>query len=56
MPRKPGVKKTPTVIRLTEEARSLLHRLATKSGLSLAAYMETLIRREAKREKVESEE
>jgi hypothetical protein len=56
MPRKRGVPKTPQVIRLTDEAKSLLARLAAKSGLSLAAYMETLIRREAKREKVDADE
>lgn len=53
MPRRRGVPKEPTVIRLTEEARSMLRALADKNGLTLAAYMETLIRREAKREKLD---
>jgi predicted HicB family RNase H-like nuclease len=53
MARQPGVEKEPTSIRLTPEAKRLLALLAEKNGLSVAAWVETTIRREAKREKVE---
>ena len=53
MPRQAGVVKEPTSIRLTPEAKRLLGLLAERSGLSIAAWVETMIRREAKREKID---
>jgi len=53
MPRKERVVKYPTSVRLTPEALRLLQALAAKSGISQAAWMESIIRREAKREKME---
>src|SRR5436190_18994027 len=52
MPKKGATLKEPTSIRLTPEAKQLLGRLAEKNGVSLSAWMETLIRREARREKI----
>jgi predicted DNA-binding protein len=52
MPKKDGIKKEQTSIRLTLEAKALMSRLAEKAGVSQAAWLETVIRREAKREKV----
>jgi hypothetical protein len=56
VPKKNGTRKEGTSVRLTPEARRLLRLLAEKNGLSQAAWMETIIRREARREKIEAEE
>lgn len=55
MPKRDGVKKEPTSIRLTAEAKRLWALLAEKAGISQAAWLETTIRREARREKVGTE-
>ncbi len=52
MPKIDGTPKTATSIRLTDEAKRLLRLLAEHNGISQAAWLETIIRREAKREKV----
>jgi predicted transcriptional regulator len=55
MPKREGVRKEPTSIRLTPEAKELLAKLADANGISQAAWLETTIRREARREKIEAE-
>lgn len=42
----------PTTFRLTAEARRLLKLLSQKKGISMAAVMETVIRKEAKEEEL----
>jgi predicted DNA-binding protein len=55
MPKKNGTPKEATSIRLTTEAKRLLRLLADKAGVSQAAWLETIIRKEAERKKVEVE-
>jgi hypothetical protein len=52
MPKIGKTVKDPTSIRLTPEAKKLLTLLAYQNGLSQSAWMETIIRREAKRSKL----
>jgi hypothetical protein len=49
MPKRDGVRKEPTSVRLTPEAKELLGKLADAGGISQAAWLETTIRREAKK-------
>lgn len=42
-----------TSFRLTEEARRLLAVLSERKGISMTAVLETLIRKEAKEEKID---
>jgi uncharacterized protein (DUF1778 family) len=53
MPKKDGMPKEQTSIRLTPDAKRLLRLLADANGVSQAAWMETTIRREAKKARLE---
>lgn len=53
MAKTPGVPKVLMNVRMTVAAKEMLKRLADRAGISQAAWMETIIRREAKREKAE---
>jgi len=53
MRKRATIEKHPTSIRLTAEAKELLALLAEKGGVSVAAWMETMIRREAKRQGIQ---
>jgi predicted transcriptional regulator len=55
MPKRLPTPKEATSFRLTPEAKRLLEALAEKNGLSLSACMETIIRKEARREKISLE-
>jgi predicted DNA-binding protein len=55
MPKKTATTKEATSIRLTPEAKRLLATLAEKNGVSQAAWMEMIIRKEARREKISLE-
>lgn len=46
--------KRATSVRLTDEARRLLERLAAKMGVSQAAVLEVAIREKARKEKVDT--
>lgn len=50
MPRKKGVEKVQTIIRLTPDAKSLLEKLAAKRGMPANIYVETFVREQARRE------
>lgn len=52
MPRKTRMPKEATSIRLTPEAKQLFARLADSEGLSQAAWLEMIIRKEARRKKI----
>jgi hypothetical protein len=56
MPRKAPSPKVATSIRLTLEAKRLLTLLAQNGGISEAAWMETAIRREAKRQGIQGKQ
>ena len=50
MPKREGAEKVATSIRLTQEGKRMLEELSDKAGISQTAWLETTIRREAKRE------
>lgn len=54
MPKRDPVPKVATSFRLTPEAKRLLTLLADSVGISESAWLETTIRREAKRERIEA--
>lgn len=56
MPRKDPIQRLPTSIRLTPLAKRLWELLAQRAGVSQAAWLETTIRKEARREKLKAEE
>lgn len=49
MPRKRALPKETTTVRLTPEAKAMMAELAERAGLTQAAWLESIVRREARR-------